>query len=349
MSSSILLTFSWLYVSTCSATQLDISEYCPVSPCNSTSLHPSSLLKSTFFFTLSLSCSNFLLSLPLLWPSVTYPLHRYESHSPLLCSPYLQYLELYIIHPSTLYSSRPITAQELKEKKEVSELRAKSVDVSLWGSHARYVGKEGRRVVFRVFLLLLRIPSPASLKRFLHGWFLILVSLYHSSFTPQPSLAIPHLTPHLTTLYHTSPPHQPLLLLTTLSLYDPIWHHLTSPHLPTTLYPFSPPSTPSHHPLPIWPYRDRVLRALGSYGFTRWLKIRDDSGGELRTLKVCVWVCVRVCVCVCVCVCVWERERERGSVRVCVHVCVSCVTTWNPNSSYPDRWVIHSIVKSKHW
>ena len=58
-----------------------------------------------------------------------------------------------------------------------------------------------------------------------------------------------------------------------------------------------------------------MLRALGSYGFTRWLKIRDDSGGELRTLKVCVCVCVCVGVCVCVCVCV--------SVCVCVCVCVS--------------------------
>jgi hypothetical protein len=57
-----------------------------------------------------------------------------------------------------------------------------------------------------------------------------------------------------------------------------------------------------------------VLRALGSYGFTRWLKIRDDSGGELRTLKVCVVVCL----------CAYERERERKYVCVCM--CVSCVT-----------------------
>jgi hypothetical protein len=45
---------------------------------------------------------------------------------------------LHLILPLSIPIPPLLSAQEVKEKKEASELKAKSVDISRWGSHARY-------------------------------------------------------------------------------------------------------------------------------------------------------------------------------------------------------------------
>jgi hypothetical protein len=72
---------------------------------------------------------------------------------------------LHLILRLSLLLPVPLSAQEVKEKKEASELKAKSVDISRWGSHARYqttlycTGQAALQVAQNTTLAALPLPA----------------------------------------------------------------------------------------------------------------------------------------------------------------------------------------------